>query len=130
MAKNYYDITLRWQEFASLPVWCNSWRIRVIAMPMPCTFHSTALSTLTPVQLWVYLVGVKLIFVSVLKPWLGVLNASSRQGLNAELTRYTLSLMVLERKLSAAKGALNTLAIVSAGSSVNSTILICNPKRC
>lgn len=35
--------------------------------------------------------------------------ASSRQGLNAELTRYTLSLMVLERKLSSAKGALNTL---------------------
>ncbi|MGQ7174098.1 hypothetical protein ACUOCP_56355, partial [Escherichia sp. R-CC3] len=40
---------------------------------------------------------------------LGVLNASSRQGLNAELTRYTLSLMVLERKLSSAKGALDTL---------------------
>ncbi len=30
-------------------------------------------------------------------------------GLNAELTRYTLSLMVLERKLSSAKGALDTL---------------------
>ena len=44
-----------------------------------------------------------------LETLLGVLNASSRQGLNAELTRYTLSLMVLERKLSAAKGAMNTL---------------------
>lgn len=44
-----------------------------------------------------------------LETLLGVLNASSRQGLNAELTRYTLSLMVLERKLSSAKGALNTL---------------------
>ncbi|SUX86074.1 High frequency lysogenization protein HflD [Citrobacter koseri] len=44
-----------------------------------------------------------------LETLLGVLNASSRQGLNAELTRYTLSLMVLERKLSAAKGALDML---------------------
>ncbi|MFP1496086.1 high frequency lysogenization protein HflD [Escherichia coli] len=44
-----------------------------------------------------------------LETLLGVLNASSRQGLNAELTRYTLSLMVLERKLSSAKGALDTL---------------------
>lgn len=44
-----------------------------------------------------------------LETMLGVLNASSRQGLNAELTRYTLSLMVLERKLSAAKGAMDTL---------------------
>ncbi|MDI7636804.1 high frequency lysogenization protein HflD, partial [Cronobacter sakazakii] len=34
---------------------------------------------------------------------------SSRQGLGAELTRYTLSLMVLERKLAASKGAMNTL---------------------
>jgi high frequency lysogenization protein len=32
-----------------------------------------------------------------LETLLGVLNASNRQGLNAELTRYTLSLMVLER---------------------------------
>ncbi|KAB0846059.1 high frequency lysogenization protein HflD, partial [Cronobacter sakazakii] len=31
------------------------------------------------------------------------------QGLGAELTRYTLSLMVLERKLAASKGAMNTL---------------------
>ncbi|WP_445666978.1 LpxL/LpxP family acyltransferase, partial [Klebsiella pneumoniae] len=36
-------------------------------------------------------------------------NTSSRQGLNAELTRYTLSLMVLERKLAASKGAMDTL---------------------
>ncbi|VTM54534.1 putative lysogenization regulator [Klebsiella pneumoniae] len=41
-----------------------------------------------------------------LETLLGVLNTSSRQGLNAELTRYTLSLMVLERKLAASKGAM------------------------
>ena len=44
-----------------------------------------------------------------LETLLGVLNTSSRQGLNAELTRYTLSLMVLERKLAASKGAMDTL---------------------
>ncbi len=44
-----------------------------------------------------------------LETLLGGLNASSRQGVNAELTRYTLRLMVLERKLSSAKGALDTL---------------------
>jgi len=44
-----------------------------------------------------------------LETLLGVLNASSRQGLNAELTRYTLSLMVLERKLHSAKGAMDKL---------------------
>jgi len=44
-----------------------------------------------------------------LETLLGMLNTSSRQGLGAELTRYTLSLMVLERKLAASKGAMNTL---------------------
>ncbi|MBS0847591.1 high frequency lysogenization protein HflD [Citrobacter sp. JGM124] len=44
-----------------------------------------------------------------LETLLSVLNASSRQGLSAELTRYTLSLMVLERKLSANKEAMHQL---------------------
>jgi len=44
-----------------------------------------------------------------LETLLGVLNASNRQGLNGELTRYTLSLMVLERKLHASKGAMDKL---------------------
>lgn len=39
-----------------------------------------------------------------------VLNSSSRQGLGAELTRYTLSMMVLERKLNASKDAMNELS--------------------
>ncbi|MBX8463504.1 high frequency lysogenization protein HflD, partial [Enterobacter sp. RIT637] len=50
-----------------------------------------------------------------LETLLGVLNASNRQGLNAELTRYTLSLMVLERKLNSAKGAMDTLGNRIAG---------------
>lgn len=44
-----------------------------------------------------------------LETLLAVLNATSRQGLSAELTRYTLSLMVLERKLAANGTAMNTL---------------------
>ncbi len=59
--------------------------------------------------------AVKPIFASVLKRCSGVLNTSSRQGLNAELTRYTLSLMVLERKLAASKGAMDTLGNRIAG---------------
>jgi high frequency lysogenization protein len=45
-----------------------------------------------------------------LETLMAVLNSSSRQGSGAELTRYTLSMMVLERKLSANKQAMATLA--------------------
>lgn len=45
-----------------------------------------------------------------LETLMAVLNSSSRQGMGAELTRYTLSMMVLERKLSGNKSALDTLA--------------------
>ena len=65
-----------------------------------------------------------------LETLLGVLNASNRQGLNAELTRYTLSLMVLERKLNAAKGAMNTPAIASPGYSASSTTLTSSLRPC
>lgn len=65
-----------------------------------------------------------------LETLLGVLNASNRQGLNAELTRYTLSLMVLERKLNAAKGAMNTPATASPGYSASSITLISSLRPC
>ncbi|ORM68636.1 high frequency lysogenization protein HflD [Pantoea rwandensis] len=45
-----------------------------------------------------------------LETLMAVLNTGSRQGAGAELTRYTLSMMVLERKLNGNKAALNTLA--------------------
>ena len=80
VAKNYYDITRRWREFASQPVWCNSWRIRVIATLMPCTFHSIALSTSTPVRPRACSVAVKPIFVSVLKPCLACLTPAAVRG--------------------------------------------------
>jgi high frequency lysogenization protein len=43
-----------------------------------------------------------------LETLMGVLNANNK-GPGAELTRYTISLMVLERKLNANKQAMNTL---------------------
>ncbi|MDY0925448.1 MULTISPECIES: high frequency lysogenization protein HflD [Pantoea] len=45
-----------------------------------------------------------------LETLMAVLNSSNRQGASAELTRYTLSMMVLERKLHGNKAAMNTLA--------------------
>ncbi len=45
-----------------------------------------------------------------LETLMAVLNSTQRQGAGAELTRYTLSLMVLERKLNANKQAMNTPA--------------------
>lgn len=57
-----------------------------------------------------------------------VLNAN-RQGEAAELTRYTLSLMVLERKLSASKSAMNTLGERISQLDRQLAHLISNPKR-
>ncbi|ORM64639.1 lysogenization regulator HflD [Pantoea rodasii] len=45
-----------------------------------------------------------------LESLMAVLNSGSRQGAGAELTRYTLSMMVLERKLHGNSAALNTLS--------------------
>lgn len=64
-----------------------------------------------------------------LETLLGVLNASSRQGLNAELTRYTLSLMVLERKLSSAKARSTLWATGSTACNASSNTSIYSPKR-
>ncbi|WP_411900793.1 DUF489 family protein, partial [Salmonella enterica] len=44
-----------------------------------------------------------------------VLDGSGRQELTPERTRYTLSRMVLERKLASAKGALDTLGDLTNG---------------
>jgi high frequency lysogenization protein len=65
-----------------------------------------------------------------LETLLGVLNTSSRQGLNAELTRYTLSLMVLERKLKCRQGAMDTLGNRIGGLRVSWNTSICNLKPC
>lgn len=130
MAKNYYDITL------ALAGICQSARlVQQLAHQGHCDADALHVSLnsvidLNPGSTLGVFGGSETNLRLGLETLLGVLNASSRQGLNAELTRYTLSLMVLERKLSAAKGALDTLGDRIAGCSASSTILICSPKRC
>ncbi|CNG33998.1 high frequency lysogenization protein HflD [Yersinia enterocolitica] len=108
MAKNYYDITL------ALAGICQSARlVQQLAHEGQCdndalnTVLSGLLQTNPPSTLAVY-GGNEQSLKMGLETLQSVLNAS-RQGPAAELTRYTLSLMVLERKLNANKSAMNTL---------------------
>ncbi|EPF18192.1 High frequency lysogenization protein HflD [Cedecea davisae] len=114
MAKNYYDITL------ALAGICQSARlVQELAHQGHCDSDALRVSLnsvidLNPGSTLAVFGGSEANLKPGLETLLGVLNASSRQGLNAELTRYTLSLMVLERKLHASKGAMDTL-----GSKIN-----------
>lgn len=109
MAKNYYDITL------ALAGICQSARlVQELAHHGHCdtdALHVSLNSVIdqNPASTLDIFGGSETNLKIGLETLLGVLNSSSRQGLNAELTRYTLSMMVLERKLAAAKGAMNQL---------------------
>ncbi|EOC3068015.1 high frequency lysogenization protein HflD [Cronobacter malonaticus] len=109
MAKNFYDITLALAgicQSARLVQWlahegtCDSDALRVSLNSVIDQNPASTLDVFGGRE-----AGLKI----GLETLLGMLNTSSRQGLGAELTRYTLSLMVLERKLAASKGAMNTL---------------------
>jgi high frequency lysogenization protein len=109
VAKNYYDITL------ALAGICQSARlVQQLAHQGHCDTDALHVSLnsvidLSPDSTLAVFGGSVANLKLGLETLLSVLNASQRQGLSAELTRYTLSLMVLERKLSASKGALDTL---------------------
>jgi len=110
VAKNYYDITL------ALAGICQAAHLaQQLAHQGQCDAQSlkTSLSSLLDLNpsstLAVYGNDETHLRFG-LETLLAVLNTPSRQGAGAELTRYTLSLMVLERKLNANKSALNTLA--------------------
>ena len=115
MAKNYYDITL------ALAGICQSARLaQQLAHQGHCDTDALHVSLnsvidLNPGSTLAVYGGSEANLKLGLETLLGVLNASNRQGLNAELTRYTLSLMVLERKLHASKGAMDTLGSRIAG---------------
>ena len=109
MAKNYHDITL------ALAGICQSARlVQQLAQEGQCNRDALAVSLKSVLEtnptstLAVFGNDPGNLMLG-LETLMGVLNAN-RQGPGAELTRYTLSLMVLERKLSASKGALNTLS--------------------
>lgn len=109
MAKNYYDITL------ALAGICQSARlVQELAHQGHCdtdALHVSLQSVIdqNPDSTLGVFGGREANLKLGLETLIGVLNAGNRQGLNAELTRYTLSLMVLERKLAGAKGAMDTL---------------------
>ena len=115
MAKNYYDITL------ALAGVCQAARlVQQLAHQGHCDSDALHVSLnsiidLDPESTLAVFGGSEANLRLGLETLLGVLNTSSRQGLNAELTRYTLSLMVLERKLAARKGAMDTLGNRIAG---------------
>ncbi|CND10461.1 lysogenization protein HflD [Yersinia pseudotuberculosis] len=108
MAKNYYDITL------ALAGICQSARlVQQLAHEGQC--DNDALNTVlrgllqtNPSSTLAVYGDTEQVLKMGLETLQSVLNAN-RQGAAAELTRYTLSLMVLERKLSASKSAMNTL---------------------
>ena len=109
MAKNYYDITL------ALAGICQSARlVQQLAHQGHCDSDALHVSLNSVIDqspdstLGVFGSSEANLRLG-LETLLGVINTSSRQGLNAELIRYTLSLMVLERKLASTKGAMDNL---------------------
>ena len=115
MSKNYHDITL------ALAGICQSARlVQQLAHQGHCDSDALHVSLnsvidLSPDSTLAVFGGSVTNLKLGLETLLSVLNAGQRQGLSAELTRYTLSLMVLERKLHASKGALDTLGNRIAG---------------
>lgn len=109
MAKNYYDITL------ALAGICQSARlVQQLAHDGQAEGDALRVSLssvleVNPGSTLAVFGGQEANLRLGLETLLSVLNASSRQGLGAELTRYTLSLMVLERKLHTSKGAMDKL---------------------
>ncbi|CCJ92231.1 high frequency lysogenization protein HflD [Cronobacter turicensis] len=109
MAKNFYDITL------ALAGICQSARlVQALAHEGTCDSEALRVSLKSvidqnPASTLDVFGGREAGLKIGLETLLGMLNTSSRQGPGAELTRYTLSLMVLERKLAGSKGAMNTL---------------------
>ena len=110
MAKNYYEITL-----ALAGVCQAAHLVQQLAHQGHC--HSAALTVslrslldLNPGSTLAVFGNDEANLHLGLETLMAVLNTGSRQGAGAELTRYTLSMMVLERKLNGNKSALNTLA--------------------
>lgn len=109
MAKNYYDITL-----AMAGVCQAAQLVQQLAHQGHCDSQALKISLSSlldlnpPSTLAVYGNDEANLRLG-LETLMSVLHSGSRQGMGAELTRYTLSLMMLERKLSNSKTALNEL---------------------
>ena len=109
MAKNYYDITLALAGICQSAHLVQQLAHQGQADNDALRVSLTSVVELNPGSTLQVFGGEEANLKLGLETLLGVLNASNRQGLNGELTRYTLSLMVLERKLHASKGAMDKL---------------------
>ena len=110
MAKNYYDITL-----AMAGICQSAHLVQQLAHQGHCDGEVMQVSLkslldLNPASTLAVYGGDEANLRFGLETLLAILNTSSRQGIGAELTRYTLSLMVLERKLHGNKQAMDELA--------------------
>jgi len=110
VAKNYYDITL-----AMAGICQSAHLVQQLAHQGHCDGEVMQVSLkslldLNPASTLAVYGGDEANLRFGLETLLAILNTSSRQGIGAELTRYTLSLMVLERKLHGNKQAMDELA--------------------
>lgn len=109
MAKNYYDITLALAGICQSAHLVQQLAHQGQCPPEALKVSLNSLLDLNPSSTLAVFGNDEANLRFGLETLQAVLN-SSRQGLGAELTRYTLSMMVLERKLNASKTALNELS--------------------
>ncbi len=110
MAKNYYDITLALAGICQAAHLVQQLAHQGQCQPDALNVSLRSVIDLNPGSTLAVFGNDEANLRLGLETLMAVLNSSSRQGMGAELTRYTLSLMVLERKLSGNKSALDTLA--------------------
>ena len=110
MAKNYYDITLALAGICQSAHLVQQLAHQGQCQPDALNVSLRSVIDLNPGSTLAVFGNVEANLRLGLETLMAVLNSSSRQGMGAELTRYTLSMMVLERKLSGNKSALDTLA--------------------
>lgn len=110
MAKNYYDITLALAGICQAAHLVQQLAHQGQCQPEALNVSLRSVIDLNPGSTLAVFGNNEANLRLGLETLMAVLNSSSRQGAGAELTRYTLSMMVLERKLSGNKSALATLA--------------------
>lgn len=110
MAKNYYDITLALAGICQAAHLVQQLAHQGQCQPEALNVSLRSVIDLNPGSTLAVFGNDEANLRLGLETLMAVLNSSSRQGMGAELTRYTLSMMVLERKLSGNKTALATLA--------------------
>lgn len=110
MAKNYYDITLALAGICQSAHLVQQLAHQGQCPPEPLNVSLRSIIDMNPGSTLAVFGDDEANLRTGLETLMSVLNSSSRKGPGAELTRYTLSLMVLERKLSGNEAALETLS--------------------